>query len=194
MSFQSGFPRLSLLNSLNTPITLWGVSPCFLGMALHSVSTPLESLSWMCPVCLRSERARWITALGHSSGKQPLDRTCKYLEGRLLWNVEGLCPLLDAGLLVLNRHHTCSVNFPQAFLPVALPSALCDPCFGGQGVWIQIPVAVLCYINVANHYIAFLSLCICKSGAALHTRRIIVRIKFSNPFWKPCLHWKPFGF
>lgn len=27
------------------------------------------------PSLFRSERARWITALGHSSGKQPLDRT-----------------------------------------------------------------------------------------------------------------------
>lgn len=26
----------------------------------------------------RSERARWITALGHSSGKQPPDRTSKF--------------------------------------------------------------------------------------------------------------------
>lgn len=123
-NFQPRFPRLSFLNNSYTPITLWGVSPCFLGMALHSVSRHLESLSWICSVCFRSERARWITALGHSSGKQPLDRTCKYLEGSLLWNVEGLCPLLDAGLLVLNGHNTRPVSFLQAFLPVAL----CQNC------------------------------------------------------------------
>lgn len=61
--------------------------PCFGGKKpLHSriylilyLST-VESLNWMFPA-FRSERARWITALGHSSGKQPPDRTCKYPEG-----------------------------------------------------------------------------------------------------------------
>ncbi|XP_045759470.2 rho guanine nucleotide exchange factor 26 isoform X2 [Mirounga angustirostris] len=107
----------------------------------------------------QSERARWITALGHSSGKQPLDRTCKYLEGGRRWTVEGLCPLLDARLLMVIHHNPCSVCFlSKRSFPSPCITEPCDPCFGSQGLWIQIQGAVLCRVNVANHCKAFLSL------------------------------------
>lgn len=41
-------------------------------------------LSVAVPSVFRSERARWITALGRSSGKRPEDRTCEYRPGARL--------------------------------------------------------------------------------------------------------------
>lgn len=88
------------------------------------------------PPVFRSDRARWITALGHSSGKLPPERTCKYVWSCLLWKEERGGVLPSAGRCRLNGyHHTppCVISFPQDFPPAALHQNWVSPALEVQG-------------------------------------------------------------